>query len=232
MTKDRGAFDHSKRAFMRSAVTTGGLATLATILGPACSKEFAAVVAGLVRPSPAGDMAIINAAIALEQKAINTYRAALQKDLMGKKPELIDVAIEFADDHGRHRDELSRALRVYFKQTPTLIENLGTFPIPGDFKDKDTKEADVLRYALKIETIASKTYFDAINNQLSTAEARGLAASILTVETQHVAVYRTVLITVLKDKALPDDKQLVPYAFFNLQPTPDLAAPPTPAGEK
>jgi rubrerythrin len=232
MAKDRGGLDHSKREFMRSVVTTSGLATLANLLGPACSREFAAIAAGQVRPSPAGDIAIIQSAIALEQKAINTYRAALQKDLMGKKPELVDVAIEFADDHGRHRDELSRALRVYFKQVPTLIENLGTFPIPDNFKDKETKEADVLRYALKIETIASKTYFEAINDKLSTVEARGLAASILTVETQHVAVYRTVLISVLKDKGLPDDKQLVPYAFFNEQPTPDLASPPAPPVDK
>jgi rubrerythrin len=232
MRRDRGAFDHSKRAFMRSVATTGGLATLATLIGPACNKEFMAIASGQVRPSPAGDITIINAAIALEQKAINTYKAALQKDLMGKKPELVDVAIEFVDDHGRHRDELSRALRVYYKAVPTLIENLGAFPLPDTFKNKETKETDVLRYALKLETIASKTYFEAITNSLSTPEARGLAASILTVETQHVAVYRTVLISVLKDKGLPEDKQLVPFAFFNEQPTPDLAAPPSPATEK
>jgi rubrerythrin len=228
MSKNRGGLDFSKRAFMRSFVNTSGLAMLASLLGPACSPEFAAIASGQARPSPGGDVAIINAAIALEQKAINTYRAALQKDLMGKKPELIDVAIEFADDHGKHRDELSRALRVYYKQNPTLIENLGPFPIPDTFKDKDTKEADVLRYALKLETIASKTYFEAVNDKLSTAEAKGLATSIMTVETQHVAVYRTVLITILKDKGLPEDKQLVPFAFFNQQPTPDLAAPPSP----
>lgn len=221
MAKEPKRVDQSKRNFLRGVATTGSIVTLSHLIGPTMSPTLAAIAAGQRKPSPTGDVAIINEAIKLEQKAINTYRAALQADLL-KRDEFVEVAVQFADDHGRHRDELTRALRVNFKTTGPLIEKLGTFDIPQ--KVLTGKEADVIRYALTLEMIASKTYLDAVSGALATDEARGLVASILPVETEHVAVFRSVLMIVLKDKALPEDKQLVPFAFFNEQPTPEIKA--------
>src|SRR5262249_16770807 len=149
----------------------------------------------------------------IEQLAINTYQAAMQADLI-KDVKLFDAAVEFANDHANHRDALSRAMRTNFRtSTPPMLEKLGTFPVPEIvLKGKDN---DVVRYALMLEMIASKKYLEAVSGKLSTDEARGLVASILAVETQHVAIYRTVLLVLLKDKGLPEDKQLVPFAFFN-----------------
>ncbi|MEW6731089.1 MAG: ferritin-like domain-containing protein [Acidobacteriota bacterium] len=221
MSKGLSGVDLSKRAFINGLFNGSALATLATLIGPAFSggNVLAAIAAGQRRPSPSSDIAVINGAIQLEQKAINTYKAAAQADLL-KKPEYLDVAVDFAADHGEHRDELTKAVRVNFKSTPVLIENLGTFPVPETIIKG--KEADVLRYALMLEMYASKAYLEAVSGKLATDEARGLVASILPVETQHVAVLRTVLMVVMKDKGLPDDKQLVPYAFFNEQPTPEI----------
>lgn len=219
MAKDRN-IDLSKRAWLTGVAGAGAFATLATLIGPAHNPALAVFAQG--KPSAATDQAFINEAIKIEQKAINTYKAALKADLL-KDVRLADAAGEFASDHADHRDALSWALRRNFKNNnPAVIENLGTFPIPDEVIKG--KEADVLRYALTLEMIASKTYLDAVSGKLATDEARGLVASILTVETQHVAVFRSVLTLILKAKGLPDDKDmLVPFAFFNDQPTPALS---------
>ncbi|MBD2388039.1 hypothetical protein [Cylindrospermum sp. FACHB-282] len=49
-----------------------------------------------------------------------------------------------------------------------------------------------------------------------------MGATILPVEASHAAVFRTVLLVLLKEKGLPGDDQLVPYAFLDKQPTPPL----------
>lgn len=199
------------------SMLTGGsaFALLGTLLGPAVSDDLK--VLGQ-KPSLAGDKAFLNAAIQLEQKAINTYEAAVRADLI-KKPNNLDVVADFVADHGHHRDKLSRVLRKKFSATPPLIEKLGSFPIPESVLKG--KEADVVRYALTLEMIASKTYFEAAKDRLMSDEARAVVASILPVEMQHVAAYRTLLMSVLKDKALPEDRQLVPFPLFSAQPNPE-----------
>jgi rubrerythrin len=218
MAQDR-TVDLSKRAWLTGIAGAGALTTLATLIGPAYNPALAVFAQG--KPSPATDAAFINEAIKIEQKAVNTYKAALKADLL-KDVRLADAAGDFANDHASHRDALSWELRRTFKNSnPAIIENLGTFPIPEEVVKG--KEADVLRYALTVEMIASKTYMDAVSGRLATDDARGLIAAILTVETQHVAVFRSVLTLILKAKGLPDDKDmLVPFAFFNDQPTPAL----------
>ena len=55
MVKDRDGLDHSRRSrreMMRTFAGTGGLAILASILGPAASPEFVAIASGQARPSP------------------------------------------------------------------------------------------------------------------------------------------------------------------------------------
>lgn len=222
MAKGRGSVDLSKRALLSGSVATGGFALLASLLGPAANPALAVLAQG--KPSAAADIAFLNEAIKIEQKAINTYKAALNNDLL-KNPALVDAAISFSNDHANHRDGISRILRVNFKNnsltSPAVLENLGTFPIPDTVVKG--KETDVLRYALTLEMIASKTYFDAVNGKLGTDDARGVVASVLAVETQHVAILRSVLMVVLKDKGLTEDKQLVPFPFFNDQPTPEIS---------
>src|SRR3712207_4561724 len=127
MAKD-GGVDTSKRSLLTTMAGGGGLAMLAALIGPAISPALNAIAAGQSRPSPTNDIAIITDAIKLEQRAINTYQAAIQADLI-KNPALLDVAVEFVNDHGNHRDALSFALRRNYKQlNGAMIKNLGTFP--------------------------------------------------------------------------------------------------------
>lgn len=216
MAKDPETVDLSKRSFIHQLTTASALGALTQLLGPTANPNLAAIAAQ--KPSPSGDVALLSEAIKLEQKAINTYQAALGADLI-KSPGLVDVAFAFASDHQYHRESISRFLRGKLKGVPPVVngKTLGTFPIPeAVLKGKDT---DVFRYALTLELIASKSYLDFVTNKLSTPEAKGLIASILAVETQHVAAIRTAFKLIIKDKDFPD-KQVVPFPFFDLQPTP------------
>jgi rubrerythrin len=211
--------DLSKRALLGGVVVSGAWATLANLLGPAANPALAALAQK--KPVSNNDVAFLAEAVKLEQKAINTYQAALQADLI-KNPNLAFAATDIANDHSYHRDMLLRVIRVKFPRQPLpLFENLGTFPIPEALL-KSKKDAEIVRYALMLETIAAKTYFEAVRNNLATPEAKATVASILAVETQHVGIYRTALMLVLKDKGLAEDKQVVPFSFFNDQPLPAI----------
>ena len=221
MSKNDGV-DLEKRSFIHKLTGAGALTMLAQVLGPAANPNLVAIAAQ--RPSKGGDVAFLNEAILLEQKAINTYQAALQADLI-KTPALVDAAFAFVIDHQYHRETISRFVRGTLKATPPITDDkkIGTFPVPEAILKG--KETDVLRYALTLEVIASKTYLDFLSgSKLNTPDAKGLIASILAVETQHVAITRTALMLVLKDKGLAEDKQLVPFPFFNEQPTPAVPA--------
>lgn len=221
MAKDPVEIDLSKRNFIHQLTSAGALATLAQLLGPYANPNLAVIAAQ--RPSPGGDVALLNEAIKLEQKAVNTYQAALNADLI-KSPVLVDAAFSFATDHQYHRETISRFVRGKLKGLPPITDDkkIGTFPVPESVLNG--KDNDVLRYALTLEVIASKTYLEFVNDKLSTPEAKGLVASILAVETQHVAIARTALMLILKDKGLAEDKQLVPFPFFDQQPTPAVPA--------
>lgn len=220
MSKKDGV-DLEKRSFIHKLTGAGALTMLAQLLGPAANPNLAAIAAQ--KPSKGGDIAFLNEAILLEQKAVNTYQAALQADLI-KTPALTDAAFAFVIDHQYHRETISRFVRGSLKATPPITDDkkIGTFPVPEAILKG--KEADVLRYALTLEVIASKTYLDFLSGKLSNPDAKGLIASILAVETQHVAVTRTALMLVLKDKGLAEDKQLVPFPFLDQQPTPAVPA--------
>ena len=200
-----------RRKLIHFGMIAGAMGAV-SVVGGSSSK----VLARQTR-NPKADIELINGAIALEQRAVNTYQAAAQNNLLPTKAYL-DVALQFASDHTHHRDLLKKAVIEVFKAKPADVSNVGTFPIPQ--KVLHGSEADVLRYALTLEMLASKAYFNYIREPLTTTEAVNIAANILPVENQHVAVYRTVLMVVLNERGLSGDTQLVPYPFFSQQPTP------------
>jgi rubrerythrin len=228
MGTDKKLVDLARRDLLRMAAMTGTAGLLAN-LGGALSPTLAAVANLGQRkggaPAPegkgdpnTGDLAIVNIAIQLEQKAINTYLGMEKQKLITNK-DLVDVARQFAADHTAHRDALIKAATEEFKGTPAPIKALGTFPIPPAALKK---ELDAVRYALALEVIASKIYFDAFKDKLKTKPGRDLVLTILPVETQHVGVFRSVLKLRLKDRDLPNNPRLVPYALLDKYPTPEI----------
>lgn len=210
-----------RRELLRMGLVAGATGVVASALGATgVSEAFAADDHKAMKPNPKKDAEIVNGAIILEQKAVNTYQAAAKNNLLKTKA-FLDVALQFASDHTQHRDKLSKAVSTALKGTPADTSNVGTFPIPANVLKGG--EADVIRYALTLEMIAAKTYLDAINSRLTTDAAQDLAATIMPVETQHAAVFRAVLMVVLKTNGIEADKgMLVPYAFLDEQPTPPV----------
>lgn len=202
-----------RRQLLKLGVLTGATGAFALATGAARRVEAAG------RPNPKADVEIINGAIMLEQKAVNTYTAAAENNLLPTKA-FLDVAVQFASDHANHRDRWKSIVSGAYKAEPVGTENLGTFPIPQNVLSGG--EAEVLRYALTLELLAATSYFDYITKDFTTDGAKNIAASILPVETQHAAVYRSVLMVVLQEKGLPGDDKLVPYAFMSQQPMPPV----------
>jgi rubrerythrin len=204
-----------RRQLLKLGALTGATGAFALVAG---NGGFA-FAGARSRPNPKADAEIINGVIILEQKAVNTYLAAAENNLLPTKA-FLDVAVEFANDHTNHRDRLKRAVSQALRRTPPDVSKVGTFPIPKNVLSG--KEADVLRYALTLEMIAAKSYLDSIQNKLTTDEAKDIAATIMPVETMHVAIFRTVLMTMLKEKGLPGDNKLVPYSFLDQEKMPPL----------
>jgi rubrerythrin len=227
--------DLARRNLLTVAAMTG-TAGIIESLGAALTPTLAAVVAlpgqggsrpraGQKKNAPAGkvdpvtnDLEIINGAIQLEQKAANTY-LGLEKEKIINNKQIIDTARQFAADHLAHRDALIKAV-TSLQATPANIKGLGTLPIPATIL---RKEAEAVRYAMAVELIAAKTYYEAFQNRLKTDEGRRLAIDIMPVEMQHVGVFLAAL-KLIVDKSNVDNT-LVPYASLE-----DALLPALPTG--
>jgi rubrerythrin len=123
------------------------------------------------------DVAIVNQALATEQRAVAAYHAAALR-LTG---DLRRTAQTFESQEREHADALSKAV-LALGATPAAAHDRYALPA------LDSDEA-VLRFTMGIEDIAIAQYLDLIP-KLSSANLRGTFASILTVEAQQLAVLR------------------------------------------
>ncbi len=203
-----------RRQLLKLGLFTGATSAIAIAAGSGSKAD-----AQGSRQNLRGDIEILNGAIALEQKAINTYVAAAENKLLPTKA-FLDVAVQFAGDHTNHRDRLKQIVSREFRATPASTDNLGTFAIPQNVLKGG--EAEVIRYALTLEMIAAKSYLDFATAKLTTDAAKDVAATIMPVESMHAAVFRTVLMAVLNEKGLPMETKIVPYSFLNEFPTPPV----------
>lgn len=203
-----------RRQLLKLGIVTSASSALAIAAGIGSKAD-----AQNSRQNRRGDVEILNGAIGLEQKAINTYVAAAENNLLPTKA-FLDVAVQFAGDHTNHRDRLKQIVSREFRATPAGTDNLGTFPIPQ--KVLTGGEAEVLRYALTLEMIAAKSYLDFATAKLTTDAGKDVAATIMPVESMHAAVFRTVLMAVLNEKGLPMEDKIVPYSFLSEFPTPPV----------
>ncbi|MBI4851321.1 MAG: ferritin-like domain-containing protein [Acidobacteria bacterium] len=221
--------DIARRDLLKMAAMTGTVGII-TALGESLNPTLAAVASLPQKkkgaPTPAkepeakltpalNDVGIANMAIQLEQRAINTY-LGLKKEKILVNKNLLDVTQQFSDDHVAHRDALVKAVKALGGE-PANYKGLGTFPIPATILKK---ESEAVRYGMALELIASKVYFDAFKDKLKTPEGRNLIINILSVETQHVGVLRTVLKFVV-DKSNKSNK-ILPYPTLEEEPMPEM----------
>lgn len=167
----------ARRLFLgRSSLVLSG-AAVALLAG----KEALAAAAGAADPK---DVQILNTALGAELEAIAAYQLGAESKLL-QKP-VLDLAVTFQGHHKEHADLLSKT-----------ITKLGGHPVAAKANynfpaDQLKSQADVLRFAAKLEQGAVSAYLGAVplfaNRDLSKA-----AASILGDEAMHWAVLRNAL---------------------------------------
>jgi rubrerythrin len=144
-------------------------------------KHALAATAG---EAAAGDAQILNTALGAELEAIAAYQLGAESKLL-QKPSL-DLALTFQGHHKEHAELLAKT-----------VEKLGGKPVAAkakyNFPAAQLKtQADVLRFAAKLEQGAVSAYLGAVplfgNRDLAKA-----AASILGDEAMHWAILRQAL---------------------------------------
>ena len=132
----------------------------------------------------ASDARILNTALGAELEAIAAYQLGAESGLL-QKP-VLDLAVQFQGHHKEHADLLAKT-----------VQKLGGRAVSAkkkyDFPAESLKtQADVLRFAAKLEQGAVSAYLGAVplfgNRDLSKA-----AASILGDEAMHWATLRNAL---------------------------------------
>jgi hypothetical protein len=124
-----------------------------------------------------GDIAILNVAISVERAGIKAYTAAAGLNLL--EPGVLDIAKGFLGDHTAHRDALIGAVKAA-GATPTDKVYEVKYP---ELKS----QADILNFAEGVERFAATTYLGVIA-KFKDRDLAKVAASILSVETTHVAI--------------------------------------------
>ena len=134
--------------------------------------------------SKAGDVNILNTALAAELEAVAAYQVGAESGLL-QKP-VLALAVQFQGHHKEHADVLAKTVRQLGGKPVDAKRNY-QFPVEG-LKTQD----DVLRFAASLERGAVSAYLGAVplfaNRDLSKA-----AASILGDEAMHWAVLRNAL---------------------------------------
>ncbi|HEY7687181.1 MAG TPA: ferritin-like domain-containing protein [Dongiaceae bacterium] len=129
------------------------------------------------------DIDTLNVALGLEHEAIAAYQVGAESGLLTKG--VLNVAVGFQSDHKQHRDVLMKTIKQLGGKPVADVKH--KFPV-----DKLKNEVDVVRFALGLEEGAASAYLSTIpgfeNRELAKA-----AASILGVETQHVAILKNAL---------------------------------------
>ena len=160
---------------------SGGLVLSGAAVALLAGKHALAATAGAADPK---DVQILNTALGAELEAIAAYQLGAESKLL-QKP-VLDLALTFQGHHKEHADVLAKTVEKLGGK-PVLAK--ANYNFPGD---QLKSQADVLKFAAKLERGAVSAYLGAVplfgNRDLAKA-----AASILGDEAMHWAVLRQAL---------------------------------------
>lgn len=183
-THDSNLPTASRRSLLSGAGKTLSLTALGLVAGGALIDTAEAKKAK--KADPAQDIAVLNAAIALEHEGIAAYSLAAGSGLL--TPGVLQVGVTFQSHHKEHRDALIGAVRT-LGGTAVEEKALGEYAEAlnaGSLKNQE----DVLRLALKLETGATNAYLGLIP---ALKDFHLLAARLAGDEAYHVAVLANAL---------------------------------------
>jgi len=152
----------------------------------ASALSVAGVSLGTALPAEAGkyagDVAILNVALGLEQQAIAAYDAGAASKLLS--PDQLKIAVSFQNDHKRHRDALTKLIKQFggTPVAPKTSYDFGTI----------TSAADIVKLAQSLEAGAEGAYL-ANAAKLDNPDILNAAVPILEDETRHNTVFQQLL---------------------------------------
>ena len=142
------------------------------------------------------DAELLLKAAELEEGAVKVYTIAATLPFIRADVPVITTAGRFLSQHQQHRDALVKgAAELGLRGFDPSRAPMPSIPkeIVDAAKADDVRKRAVLVFARSLEMQAAKAYFAYVVRKLRTEHARKLAAEILPVETQHVAVYDLLL---------------------------------------
>jgi rubrerythrin len=167
----------ARRFFLqRSGVVLSG-AAVALLAG----RDALAATSDKNGKGHAGDVRILNTALAAELEAVAAYEVGAKSGLL-QKP-VLDLAVVFQGHHKEHADVLAKTIRK-LGGNPAAAKDRYSFPT-----DQLKNQTDVLRFAAGLEKGAVSAYLGAVP-LFAQRELSKAAASILGDEAMHWAVLR------------------------------------------
>jgi rubrerythrin len=181
----------ARRFFLqRSGVVLSG-AAVALLAG----RDALAATSDKNGKGHAGDVRILNTALAAELEAVAAYTVGAKSGLL-QKP-VLDLAVTFQGHHKEHADVLAKTIQKLGGK-PVAAKAQYSFPT-----DQLKNQTDVLRFAAGLEKGAVSAYLGAVP-LFAQRELSKAAASILGDEAMHWAVLRQAI-----------GEQPVPSAFVS-----------------
>jgi rubrerythrin len=172
----------------RNLLGVSGTALLSVAALGVLAEGTGAHAKGKGGAAAAGDIDILNVALALEHEAIAAYQIGAESGLL-QKP-VLDVAVLFQGHHKAHRDALAGAITklggkpVQPETVATYVTNLEVAKISG--------QADILRLAQRLERGAANAYLGVIPS-FGSKDLAQVAAKLASDETAHWALLSQVL---------------------------------------
>lgn len=173
-----------------------GLGTLAAV--GALGTAFAGAIATMVA-SPAGaqgdtddvDVMVLQTAASLENLAVATYGAALDLDFIKNGNPVVKTFAETTmKQHDEHGDAFNGATKTLGGKEQTE-PNPKYLKVVDDAKPTLTDPAKVVELAMALEQVATQTYVSNLSLMRDNT-SKELMASVMGVESQHLATLRAV----------------------------------------
>ncbi|NJO13778.1 MAG: ferritin-like domain-containing protein [Rhizobiales bacterium] len=136
----------------------------------------------------AGDIDILNVALALEHEAIEAYQIGAESGLL-QKP-VLDVAVLFQGHHKAHRDALVAAI-MQLGGTAVKPDTRASYVASLEVA-KITGQTDILRLAQRLERGAANAYLGVIPS-FGNKDLAQVSAKLASDETAHWALLSQVL---------------------------------------
>lgn len=241
LARDRGPqepsvvrrFNDERRRLLRNGGLGAGALAARGLIGTA----FGSAVLGIVaRPAAAQSdvsVQIFQTASSLENLAVATYAAALKLPFFGDNAVVKTFAETTMQQHSEHSDAFNGQTEALGGQRQDGTNPKYT-PVVEEMKPKLTDYAKVVELASTLEEVAQDTYLANLS-LLPADETRQLMASVMAVETQHLATLRAVGALLAGGApeliAIPTDITKLPAAAGSVAfpapfEEPDMASPP------